>query len=444
MKNIYATISLFISVIALGQAGTLNNAGFENWSLTNSYEQLNTWVTNGGQGQGLVDKSLDAQNLNFSVKLNTVPVNGIPTAGFLALGSFGGGLSGYPYVSFADSMVCYLKYNFLPGDSGTVIVAQFLQGTPIPSFYKVGGVQSAWTRHAFDLLSPFQDSIIILFSAGDFLGGLANVGNTMSVDNVKMKGLLPTAALPNPSFEIWDVINVENPNGYVTSNDFIVQSGFLPNVNKTTDAHSGNFAAILKPQSLTVTAFPGFITNSVIGGASGQAFTNMPDALEGFYKFQSTSSDTANIVVEFWSGGTSITSATLNITTPTNTYTPFYLWIQGLNVTPDTMTFTASSGTLDGILYLDDLQFSMGNVGLKEKVLEDLKVYPNPVNDYIYLSTETNIEEVSLYQLDGKKIKSIESKGVLYFVDVRDLSPGIYLVEVKSKGKRKTQKIIVE
>ena len=161
MKNSVLFTFLLASITTFAQYGTVNNAGFENWATSASFENINTWVTNAGQAPGLIEKSTDAQDLSYSVKLNTVISNAVPLAGFLALGSFTGGLSGYPYSSFVDSMVCYLKYDFQPGDSGTVIVAQFFQGTPLPSFYKVGGSVPTWTRHSFNLLSPLQASVII-------------------------------------------------------------------------------------------------------------------------------------------------------------------------------------------------------------------------------------------------------------------------------------------
>lgn len=445
MKNKLTLFFLLAAFSVSAQFGTINNGGFENWTQTGSYEQLNTWVTNAGQGVGLVEKSTDAQNLSFSVKLNTVDVDAIPTAGFLALGSFTGGLSGYPYTSLVDSMVCYLKYDFLPGDSGTVIVAQFFQGTPIPSFYKVGGTQNNWTRHAFDMLSPIQDSVIILFSAGDFLGGLANLGNYMAVDNVRLKGFLPSAALPNFSFETWDMVSVESPNGYQTSNDFMVQSGFSPNVFKTTDAHSGNFAVRIEPGNIGVAVVPGGIANGdFLTNVTGQVFSGAPVALEGFYKFDTQFGDSAEIVVEFYENGANIGSYTLNITTAANSYTPFSLWIESLSGTPDTMAFSANSGSSDGILFLDDLEFTGGNVSLIESQLAKIQMYPNPSSDFVLLTNAENLESVTIFQIDGTLVKKVDKKSQLFGLDVRSLKSGTYYVEMRIGNQIKVEKLVVE
>lgn len=54
----------------------------------------------------------------------------------------------------------------------------------------------------------------------------------------------------------------------------------------------------------------------------------------------------------------------------------------------------------------------------------------NPVSSHLIYSTKDNIEQISLFSLDGKVIKTIYENNS----DVSDLNPGIYIAEVKLKN----------
>lgn len=68
-----------------------------------------------------------------------------------------------------------------------------------------------------------------------------------------------------------------------------------------------------------------------------------------------------------------------------------------------------------------------------------VSIYPNPVNDILNIESETEIKSVSIYNLQGQKIKTSFSKQV----NVSDLSSGIYMVRVEgSNNAIETKKIV--
>jgi hypothetical protein len=71
----------------------------------------------------------------------------------------------------------------------------------------------------------------------------------------------------------------------------------------------------------------------------------------------------------------------------------------------------------------------------------DVKVYPNPTNDNFRIESVVEIENVSIYSLDGKLMKTIPySNGEK--IDISNYNAGIYLVKVASEGRFNTIRIV--
>lgn len=69
-----------------------------------------------------------------------------------------------------------------------------------------------------------------------------------------------------------------------------------------------------------------------------------------------------------------------------------------------------------------------------EELSTFVAIYPNPVNDNLFIATEDNIEEITIYTLTGVVIYNETNSNNT--VDVSKLSDGIYFIKVKtSKGE---------
>ena len=81
-------------------------------------------------------------------------------------------------------------------------------------------------------------------------------------------------------------------------------------------------------------------------------------------------------------------------------------------------------------------------LGTKDfQFVEDFMIYPNPAQDFIQIKTNTKESLMAtIYSLEGRKIKSMPLKDGR--VEITDLSPATYLLEVKGKTFNKTVKFI--
>lgn len=86
---------------------------------------------------------------------------------------------------------------------------------------------------------------------------------------------------------------------------------------------------------------------------------------------------------------------------------------------------------------------SFSTLGTADYVLENISIYPNPVQDILYIKgLETELKQVNIYTLTGKKVKTITHN--LETLDVSKLSTGLYLVTLITDNASKTLKLVKE
>ena len=72
-----------------------------------------------------------------------------------------------------------------------------------------------------------------------------------------------------------------------------------------------------------------------------------------------------------------------------------------------------------------------------------LVVYPNPANNRIAVSSEYNIESLSIYSISGQRVLHQKPQQHEVFVNL-DLPAGIYLIQADVAGEKLHQKLIVK
>lgn len=87
----------------------------------------------------------------------------------------------------------------------------------------------------------------------------------------------------------------------------------------------------------------------------------------------------------------------------------------------------------DWTIYSEDCQ-----LGIDDFVINDFKLYPNPVQEILFIKSQQQIERVSIYNLQGQLIN--ETKNIQ--IDVSLLSSGIYFVSIIINGKNSINKFI--
>ena len=74
----------------------------------------------------------------------------------------------------------------------------------------------------------------------------------------------------------------------------------------------------------------------------------------------------------------------------------------------------------------------------------DFNIYPNPVNDRLYIATETEVEEVVVYDVYGR-IQNLSNSATQQLgnsLDVANLNGGIYFVKIKTENGEVVKRFI--
>jgi hypothetical protein len=87
----------------------------------------------------------------------------------------------------------------------------------------------------------------------------------------------------------------------------------------------------------------------------------------------------------------------------------------------------SNSGTM-GMFYQSVLQV----LGVTELEKDNVKIYPNPTADFVYvkLSSKSKIEDAEVYDLAGRLI--LKTKLESEKLDLRNLNPGVYMLSFKN------------
>ncbi|WP_439131073.1 lamin tail domain-containing protein [Polaribacter sp.] len=72
----------------------------------------------------------------------------------------------------------------------------------------------------------------------------------------------------------------------------------------------------------------------------------------------------------------------------------------------------------------------------------NIDIYPNPVNNRIYISSNSNIDQVLVYNIFGQTMYTSSENKSDATVDVSNFAKGIYMVKVFTDGKSMTKKIV--
>lgn len=446
MKRILQLIFIGISGFASAQVGSLPNGNLENWSNTDTSINLTSWFWT--QGQGTAAYTTNAQNQAKAVKLtNQDDGQGGINNGILALGDFSQGFAGYPYTASIDSLIFWANFNIAAGDSASVIVLQMYQGNPIPSIRTIGGSSNnTYQRLGMELTSPFQDSIIILFSSGDLFGGTpSQLSTTITIDNVSAKGFLPAPALPNQSFENSTTTIIEEPNGYVTTTGFSQSFGFAPTVEKSTDAQNGTYAAYLHAVFTGQGNLPGVISNGLdadLNATNGVPYAYQPDSLTGYVKYTATTGDQGYVYCQFTRNGNIVGDGTFLLDQDIATYQKFVIPFTFSDV-PDSMALTIYSGDEPtSELYIDNMKFESVNVGLTEATPIVSKVYPNPTSDFVSISSNTKLDKIQVMDVNGSIVRELTPNATISFVNLADLQAGVYMIQLVSGEQKSVTRVI--
>jgi hypothetical protein len=460
MKKIYSLIACIISVnVAFSQFGQLQNGGFENWSPSTVYDFPLTWGSSNQGPQGMVPttyKSTDAQLGTYSAELRSVAAgsNLDTLCGYVFQGTLGPGgpSAGIPYTTVFNTVKFRYKSSMLTAsDSVYVIVIRYFGGVPIEyiAIPALGGNHASWTQGSVAITSTPQEELFIGFAIGNPLNGtLVSPGSWARIDNVQMhNGAATVTNVPDPSFESWDAFTVENPDNWNTLNTLLAPAS-LENVLKSTDAHSGNFAAQLNSianpnngDTIQGALSLGVIDLNLPNPFIPAPYNASPTGFNGYYKYTGSNGDNGAMQLVFLKNGNPVGSITETFTNQ-SVYTAFSSPVILLD-TPDSLVLLASSGSNPGsTLLLDDLSFTGGNVGLEEFEAMAISIYPNPALNEVFIKS-TGTFSYSILDMTGKVLLAENNLNQAKAVNIEHLDAGTYIVHITSNNTMTVESLVV-
>lgn len=248
------------------------------------------------------------------------------------------------------------------------------------------------------------------------------------------------------------VINIDT-NGVIIDSIYIDQSFCAT----TTDAHTGQRAMEMRNAYVYGSnqgyAGGGILTNdSIFGGFATPVFLQgTPTDFNFYYKYFPLNNDTAQAVVEVYdSTENMIGSAQLLIFDTVSNYTlasipiiydmpvnPAYVNIRFFNFY--TESIYVRQPTLGTRFLVDDVSFSMATNVTDLMVGKDsYAVFPNPSSSIITIQYSMEIKDVKLYNGCGKLL--LQEIGNIKKIDVSQMEPGIYILEISTnKGLQRTK-----
>ena len=116
---------------------------------------------------------------------------------------------------------------------------------------------------------------------------------------------------------------------------------------------------------------------------------------------------------------------TVLLTAKANDGYEFVNWTENGNVVSEEMEYT--------FIITKDVNIVANFVGKEgvEELVSMFSLYPNPVNDKLYIETEMEIEEVVVYDVYGRQ-QTTDNGQQSSFIDVSGLNAGVYLVMIKT------------
>ena len=86
--------------------------------------------------------------------------------------------------------------------------------------------------------------------------------------------------------------------------------------------------------------------------------------------------------------------------------------------------------------------FAILSNSIFEKVA--VKMYPNPAKSFVQISSESNIEEISVFDVNGRLLQFHQAHGNQFQVPLERLSSGNYFVKIKTDLGETVEKLVVK
>lgn len=88
------------------------------------------------------------------------------------------------------------------------------------------------------------------------------------------------------------------------------------------------------------------------------------------------------------------------------------------------------------------VEFTTVGIGCEELTNVTFSIYPNPASEYVKVSSDVNIDEISVFSVDGKTVYSQSVNQQETTIDLSGFNNGIYIVRMISNGEVVVRRIV--
>jgi len=264
--------------------------------------------------------------------------------------------------------------------------------------------------------------------------------------------------LPNPSFELWEqYTGYEEPQSWHTPNPY-TSMVLKTVVSKSEDAYSGSYSALLEtknifssfdaPGLLTLADFTVDITTGSYSFPGGIALSEKVNKLTGMYKYSGANGDSASAMIISFRHPEGQEIDTVGIgygfMHDASDWSSFTINMIPLSESqPDSFNvIIMSSGSFDlnvgSKLWVDDLSLETvtGIINLSKETT-NVKVYPNPVSDFVKFEIENEGKnlELSVFDNAGRQVEQVTFSGKTTEINLGNFPAGVYSYRVADNSK---------
>ena len=252
--------------------------------------------------------------------------------------------------------------------------------------------------------------------------------------NLSICNTLTVCSYLDVSIGTWSSILIENnAEGCNSVAEVILDCGLIPRNDECDEAYFINIGDAVEAYNWSATSSektPSCVTT---------------DIADVWFAFNSGTNSTIDVLVDagysmqLWEGNCGLLNQVIgscsadslrnfSVSTQTNYYVQVWS-CESCDLATDMFTIQIQGGTLS----TSEVVFN-----------DDIKLFPNPIKDRFNIVANSNITHVAVYSIYGQRILESKPNALETTFDFEALKSGIYLVKVKSAGKKQTFKVVRE
>lgn len=93
-------------------------------------------------------------------------------------------------------------------------------------------------------------------------------------------------------------------------------------------------------------------------------------------------------------------------------------------------------------IWVDNINISNQPAGIEENEDNSIAIFPNPAKDVLNITSEKAINQIDVYDVNGKLVKSYTN--VNNTINVKDLATGVYMLNITTEDGQVSKKIVKE